>query len=48
LPPTSGRQQRHLAFIYEYTNQLVYLPGTSNVVADALSRPVECVCAAIF
>jgi hypothetical protein len=35
-PPTSGRQQRHLAFISEYTNQLVYLPGTSNVVADAL------------
>ncbi len=51
-PPTSGRQQRHLAFISEYTNQLVYLPGTSNVVAEALSRPaaaaaagVEWVCA---
>jgi hypothetical protein len=36
--PTSGRQQRHLAFISEYTNQLVYVPGMSNVVADALSR----------
>jgi hypothetical protein len=54
LPPTSGRQQRHLTFISEYTNKLVYLPGTSNVVADALSRPaaataagVEWVCAAI-
>ncbi len=35
-PPTSGRQQRHLAFISEYTNQLKYLPGTFNVVADAL------------
>jgi cleavage and polyadenylation specificity factor subunit 1 len=51
-PPTSGRQQRHLAFISKYTNQLVYLPGTSNVVADALSRPVAAartawVCAAI-
>ncbi len=40
-PPTSGRQQRHLAFISEYTNQLRYLPGTTNVVADALSRPAE-------
>ncbi len=38
-PLTSGRQQRHLAFISEYTNQLVYVPGMSNVVADALSRP---------
>ncbi len=52
--PTSGRQQRHLAFISEYTNQLVHLPGTANVVADALSRPAaaaaagaEWVCAAI-
>jgi hypothetical protein len=52
-PPTSGRQQRHLAFISEYTNQLRYLPGTTNVVADALSRPAaaaagtEWVCAAV-
>ncbi len=52
-PPTSGRQQRHLAFISEYTNQLVYVPGTSNVVADALSCPAVTaagtarVCAAI-
>jgi hypothetical protein len=37
-PPTSGRQQRHLAFISEYTNQLEYIPGTANVVADELSR----------
>jgi hypothetical protein len=29
-PPTSGRQQRHLAFISEYTNQLVYVPGRST------------------
>ncbi|MFN9901951.1 MAG: hypothetical protein ACK55Z_24855, partial [bacterium] len=28
--PTSGSQQRHLAFISEYTNQLRYLPGTTN------------------
>jgi hypothetical protein len=52
-PPTSGRQQRHLAFISEYTNQLLYVPGTSNVVANALSCPAEAaagtdrVCAAI-
>jgi hypothetical protein len=52
-PPTSGRQQRHLAFISEYTNQLKYLLGTSNVVADALSHPaaaaagVQWVCAAV-
>ena len=52
-PPTSGRQQCHLAFISEYTNQLVYVLGTSNVVADVLSRPAAAtagtarVCAAI-
>ena len=51
-PPTSGRQQRHLAFISEYTNQLEYIPGTANMVADALSRPAAAaetawVCAAI-
>jgi len=40
-PPTSGRQQRHLAFISEYTTLLVYVPGMSNVVADALSRPLS-------
>jgi hypothetical protein len=32
-PPTSGRQQRHLAFISEYTKQLVCVPGKANVVA---------------
>jgi hypothetical protein len=42
-PLTSGRQQRHLAFISEYTSQLVYLPGTSNVVADALSHPAAAI-----
>ncbi len=52
-PPTCGRQQRHLGFISEYTNQFVYVLGTSNVVADSLSRPAAAVtgiarvCAAI-
>jgi hypothetical protein len=34
-----GCQQRHLPFILEYTSNLVFVQGTSNVVADALSRP---------
>jgi hypothetical protein len=38
-PPWSGRQQRQLAYISEYTTDLQHVPGTSNVVADALSRP---------
>ena len=32
------RQQRQLAFIAECTADIVHVPGTSNVVADALSR----------
>jgi hypothetical protein len=36
--PSFGRQQRHLSFISEYTDHLVYIPGMSNVVADALSQ----------
>ena len=39
-PPDSNRQQRHLSYISEYTTDLQYLPGVSNVAADALSRPV--------
>ncbi len=48
---TSGCHERHLAFISAY--QLVYVPGTSKVVADELSRPAVAaagtapVCAAI-
>jgi hypothetical protein len=32
-------QQCHLAFVSEYTSHLVFVPGTSNVVPDALSHP---------
>jgi hypothetical protein len=39
--PWSARQQRHLAAIAEFTSDLRYLPGTQNVVADALSRPPD-------
>lgn len=37
--PWTARQQRQLAYIAEYTSQLVHVPGKENVVADALSRP---------
>ena len=39
-PPWSARQQRHLAFISEFTSKLTHLPGSENTVADALSRPI--------
>ena len=35
----SGRQQRHLSFVAEYTADLRHIAGKDNVVADALSRP---------
>ena len=35
----SPRQTRHLSFIAEYTSTFKHVPGPSNVVADALSRP---------
>jgi hypothetical protein len=38
-PPWSGRQQRHLSFLAEFTSDLRHTAGRSNVVADALSRP---------
>jgi hypothetical protein len=37
--PISARQQRQLAFIAEFTGDIRYIPGISNVVADSLSRP---------
>jgi hypothetical protein len=38
-PPQSARQQRHLAFVSEFTTDLRHTPGSDNLVADALSRP---------
>ena len=38
-PPWTARQQRHLAYIAEFTTDLRHVPGASNAVADALSRP---------
>ena len=38
-PPWTARQQRHLAYIAEFTTDLRHVPGVSNAVADALSRP---------
>ena len=35
----SDRQQRHLAYVAEYTADIQHVPGEENVVADALSRP---------
>jgi len=37
--PWTPRQQRHLAFISEYTTDIVHISGKDNTVADALSRP---------
>ena len=34
----SPRQQRHLAFVSEFTTNVRHVPGVDNVVADALSR----------
>ena len=36
--PWSARQQRHLAFISEFSTDIRHVSGKSNVVADCLSR----------
>ena len=36
--PWSARQQRHLAYISEYSTDIRHISGKSNVVADCLSR----------
>ena len=47
-PPWSARQQRHLAYLAEFTSSIVHIPGKENVVADTLSRPVSPVSAPSF
>ena len=37
--PWSGRQQRQLSLIAEFTSDIRHTPGAENVVEDALSRP---------
>ena len=37
--PWSSRQQRHLAYISEYTTDIRHIDGKDNPVADSLSRP---------
>ena len=34
----NARQAQHLAYVSEYTTDVQHLPGSSNFVADALSR----------
>ena len=36
--PWSARQQRSLAFISEFSTDIMHVSGKSNVVADCLSR----------
>ena len=38
-PPWSGRQQRQMAYLSEFTTDFRHTPGAANVVADVLSRP---------
>jgi len=37
--PWTARQCHQLAYVAEYTSDIRHIAGTSNVVADALSRP---------
>jgi hypothetical protein len=39
--PGTARQQRHLAFVSEFTTDIQHVSGKDNVVADALSRQIH-------
>jgi hypothetical protein len=39
--PWTARQQRQLSFLSEFTSDIQHVAGKDNVVADALSRPVN-------
>jgi len=39
----TARQQRHLAYVAEFTSDVRHVAGVDNVVADALSRPAASV-----
>ena len=44
----SDRQQRQLAFISEYVQDVKYIKGSNNIVADCLSRPINAVNVDLF
>jgi len=37
----SGRQERQISFILEYTTDIVHISGKENIVADTLSRTIN-------
>jgi hypothetical protein len=41
--PWSARQHRQLSFIAKFAPNIMHITRQSNVVADALSLPAECV-----
>jgi hypothetical protein len=43
--PWTARQQRQLSFLSEFTSDIQHVAGKDNVVADALSRLVNSICA---
>ena len=42
-PSKSDKQQRYLSIITEYVNDIQYIKGDHNIVADCLSRPANAV-----